>query len=175
MPKYWNFSFSINLSKYSGFISFRIDWFDLLEVQGTLKSLFQPHKSKSSSSSVHSVLYGPTLTPIHDYWKNHSFDYMDLVGKVMSLLFNILSRFVIAALPKTKHLLISWLYSQSTVISEPKKPSIWVICRVCKFLFGNPKERGKGPLTQTLSIFSLTFHPVKSAPLTTPVLANCTA
>ena len=104
-PKYWNFNFSINLSKYSGLISFRIDWFDLLAVQGTLKSLFQPHKSKSSSSSVHSVLYGPTLTPIHDYWKNHSFDYMDLVGKVMSLLFNILSRFVIAALPKS--LLIS--------------------------------------------------------------------
>ena len=87
--------------------SFRINWLDLLAVEGTLKSLFQPHKSKSSSSSVHSVLYGPTLTPIHDYWKNHSFDYMDLVGKVMSLLFNILSRFVIAALPKTKHLLIS--------------------------------------------------------------------
>ena len=73
-PKYWSFSFSISPSnEYSGLISFRIDWFDLLAVQGTLKSLLQHH-----SSLVLSLLYGPTLTSIHDYWKNHSFDYMDL-------------------------------------------------------------------------------------------------
>ena len=86
VPKYWNFSFSINLPKYSGLVSFRIDWFDLLAVKGTLRRLFQPPKSKSIRSSVLSLLYGPTLTPIRDYWKNHRFDYRDLVGKVMSLL-----------------------------------------------------------------------------------------
>ena len=68
-----------------------------------------------------SLLYGPTLTSKHDYWKNHSFDYMDLCGKAMSLLFNILSRFVIAFLPRSKCLLISWLQSPSAVILEPKK------------------------------------------------------
>ena len=76
-PKYWSFSFSISSSKeYSGLISFRIDWFDFLAIQRTLKSLLQHHIS--ISSSVLSLLYGPTLTSIHDYWKNHRFDYMDL-------------------------------------------------------------------------------------------------
>ena len=73
-PVYWSFSFSISpFNEYSGLISFRIDWFDLLAVQGTLKSLLQHHSSKTSI-----LLYGPTLKSIHDYWKNHSFDYMDL-------------------------------------------------------------------------------------------------
>ena len=72
-PKYWSFSFSINPSnEYSGLISFRIDWLDLLAVQGTLKSLFQ--HNKSINSLVLSFLYNPTLTSIHDYWKNHNFD-----------------------------------------------------------------------------------------------------
>ena len=64
--------------EYSGLIFFRVDWFDLLAVQGTLKSLLQYHSSKSNNSSALNLLYGPTLTLIHDYWKNHSFDYMDL-------------------------------------------------------------------------------------------------
>ena len=73
-PKYWNFSFSISPSnEYSGLISFRIDWLDLLAVQETLKSLLQPH-SKSINPSALSLLFGPTLTSIHDYWKNHSLD-----------------------------------------------------------------------------------------------------
>ena len=84
---------------------------DLLEVQGTLKSLFQYHSSKAS------VL----LTSIHDYWKNYSFDKMDLAGKVMSLLFKILSRLFMAFLPRNKCLLISWLQSPSAVILEPPK------------------------------------------------------
>ena len=76
--KYWSFSFSISPSnEYSGLISFQIDWFDFLTIQGTLKSLLQHHSSKASIFSV-SLLYGPTLTSIHDYWKNHSFDYIDL-------------------------------------------------------------------------------------------------
>ena len=73
-PKYWSFSFSFSISpsnEYSGLISFRIDWFDLLAVQGTLRSLLQHH-----NSSALSLLYGPTLTSVHDYWKNQSFDYM---------------------------------------------------------------------------------------------------
>ena len=82
-PKYWSFSFSVSSSnEYSALISFRIDWFDLLAVQGTLKSLLQHHSSKAPISSAFSFLYGPTLTSIHDYWKNHSFDY---AGIVMSL------------------------------------------------------------------------------------------
>ena len=70
-PNYWSFNISLS-NKYSGLISFRIDWLDLLAVQGTLKSLLQHHRSKASK--VFSFLYGPTLTSIHDYWKNHSFD-----------------------------------------------------------------------------------------------------
>ena len=79
-PKYRSFSFSISPSnEYSGLISFRIDWFDLHAVQGTLKSLLKHHNSKASLFSlVLSLLYGPTLTSVHDYWKNRSFDYMDL-------------------------------------------------------------------------------------------------
>ena len=77
-PKYWRFSFSISPSnEYSGLISFRIDWFNLLAVQGTLKSLLQYHSSKASILLAVSLLYGPPLTFIHDYCKNHSFDYMD--------------------------------------------------------------------------------------------------
>ena len=76
---------------------------------------------KSINSSVLSLFYGPTLTFVHDYWKNHSFDYIDLCQQVMSMLFNTLSRLVIVFLSRTKHLLISWLHSPSTVIAEPKK------------------------------------------------------
>ena len=87
-PKYWSFSFSISPSnEYSGLIFFRMAWLDLLAVQGTLKSLLQHHSSKASviqysayciNSSILSFLYGPTLTSIHDYWNNHSFNYLDL-------------------------------------------------------------------------------------------------
>ena len=74
-PKYWSFSFRISsLNEYSGLISFRMDWLDLLAVQGTLKSLLQHHSSKASIFLLLSLLYGPTLTSVHDYWKKHSFD-----------------------------------------------------------------------------------------------------
>ena len=76
---------------------------------------------KSINSLVFSFIFGPALTSIHDYWKNHSFDYMDFVSKVTSLLFNILSRFVIVFLARSKHLLISWLQSATAVILEPKR------------------------------------------------------
>ena len=120
-PKYWNFSYSISSSnEYSGLISFRIDWFDLLAVQGTLKSFLQYHSSKASILCHSAFFYGPTLASIHDYWKNHSFVWWTFVSKVI-LLFNMLSRLVIAFLPRSKSLLISWLQSPSAVILEPKK------------------------------------------------------
>ena len=100
-PKYWSFSFSNSPSSdYSELISFRIDWFDLLAVQGTLKSLLQHHRlsrvsSNTISSSVLSLIYGLALTFIHDYWRNHYFKYMELCRQSMSLLFNMLYRFII--------------------------------------------------------------------------------
>ena len=97
---------------YSGLISFRIDWFDVLAVQESSPA----PQFESISSSVLSLLYGPTLISVNDYWKNHGF-----VGKVISLLFKTLSWFVIAFLPRSRGLLISWLQSPSTVILEPKK------------------------------------------------------
>ena len=103
---------------------FRMDWLDLLAVQGTLKSLLQHHSSKASILQC-SALYSSTLRSIHDYWKNPSLDYWKknwtFVGKVMSLLLNLLFRLVVAFLPSTKRLLISWLQSPSAVILEPRK------------------------------------------------------
>ena len=101
-------------------ISFRMDWFNLLAVQGTLESSPTP-QFKSINSLVLTLLYGPTLTSIPDYWNNHSYVYMDFVGKVMCLFFNMLSRLVIAFLPRSNCLLISWLQSPPAVIFEPKK------------------------------------------------------
>ena len=114
-----SFSFSIiPANEYSGLISFRIDWFDLLVVQGSLKSS-PTLQFESINSLALSLLYCPTLTSLHDYWKNQSFDYTDLCRQ--SLLFNTPSRFVIAFLQRSKHLLILWLQSPSSVILESKK------------------------------------------------------
>ena len=101
----------------SGLISFRMDWLDLLAVQGAPESS-STAQFKSINSSALSIVYGPALTSIHDYWKNHSFDYMDLCWQI-SLLFNML--FVITFLPRSKHLLISWQQSLSSVILEPRR------------------------------------------------------
>ena len=97
-PKYWRFSFSISpYSEYSGLISFRIDWFDLLAVQRTLKESYPTPQFESISSLALGLLYGPALTSTHDYWKNHTFDEMDLCWQSnVSVFFNALSRFVIA-------------------------------------------------------------------------------
>ena len=119
-PKYWRFSFSPS-SEYSGLISFRIDWFDLLAIQGTLKSLLQHQQSKSIKSSVLSFFYSSTLTSIHDYWQTVALTRQTFVSKIMFLLFDMLSRLVIAFLPRSKHLLLSWLQSPSAVILESKK------------------------------------------------------
>ena len=111
-PKYWNLSFSISPSnEYSGLISFRINWFDLLVVQGTL----QAPQLKSINSLTLNLLYGPSLTSITT-GKTVALTMWAFVGKVMSLLFNTLSRFVIAFLSRSTRLLISWLQSLPTVI-----------------------------------------------------------
>ena len=121
-PKYWSFSFSISPStEYSGLISFRIDWLDLLAVQGTLKSLHQHHSSKVSVL-WHLAFFMVQLShPYMTTGKTIDLTRRTFVGKVMSLLFNILSRLVIAFLPRSKHLLISWLQSPSAVISKPQE------------------------------------------------------
>ena len=121
-PKYWSFSFSIIPSKeHTGLISFRIDWLDLLEVQGTLKSLLQHHRSKASILRRSAFFTVQLSHPYMTTGKTIALTKQTFVGKVMSLLFNMLSRLVITFLPRSKCLLISWLKSPSAVILEPKK------------------------------------------------------
>ena len=121
-PKYWSFSFSISSSsEHPGLISFRMDWLDLLAVQGTLKSLLQHHSSKTSIL-LHSAFFILQLS--HSYMttgKTIALTRQTFVDQVMPLLFNMLSSLVITFLPRSKHLLISWLQSPSTVILEPPK------------------------------------------------------
>ena len=120
--KYWNFSFSNSPSSdYSGVISFRIDWLDLLLVQGTLNSLLQLHSSKASVLQCSAFFIVQLSHPYMITGKIIALTRRTLVGKVMSLLFNTLSRLVIVFLPRNKYLLISWLQSPSTVILEPRK------------------------------------------------------
>ena len=117
-------------TEYPGLISFTIEWFDLFAVGGTQESSPTP-QFKSIHSLVLSFFYGPILTSIHDYWKNHSFDLMDFVSQVMSLLFNMLSRLVIAFPPRSKCVLISMLKPPSAVILEP-----WGLGFFFSFLIG---------------------------------------
>jgi len=121
-PKHCSCSFSISPSnEYSGLISFRMDWLDLLAVQGTLKSLFQYHSSKASILQ-HSAFFIVQLShPYITTGKTIALTRWTFVGKVMSLLFNMLSRLVITFLPRSKHLLILWLQSPPAVILEPPK------------------------------------------------------
>ena len=121
-PKNWSFSFSISPSNgYSGLISFRMDWLDLLAVQGTVESLLQHHSSKASILQ-HSSFFTVQLShPYMTTGKTTALTRWTIVGEEMSLLFNMLSRLVIAFLPRSKRLLISWLQSPSAVILEPKK------------------------------------------------------
>ena len=120
-PKYWSFNFSISPSNvYSGLISLSIDWFDLIAVQGSLKSLLQHHSSKASILWC-SAFFVVQLSNLYmTTGKTIALTRWTFVGKVMSLLFNMLYKFVIAFLPRSKHLLISWLQSPSAVTLEPK-------------------------------------------------------
>ena len=121
-PKYWSFSFSISSSnEYSGLISFRIHWYDLLAVQGTLKRLLQHHSSKASILQRLTFFIVQLSHPYMTTGKTIALTILTFVGKVISLMLNMLSRFVEDFLPRSKRLLISWLQSPSTVILEPKK------------------------------------------------------
>ena len=121
-PKYWSFSFSISPSnEYPGLISFRMDWLNLLAVQGTLKSLLQHHSSKASIFQRSAFFTVQLSHPYMTTGKTIALTRWTFVGKVMSLLFNMVSRLVITFLPRRKRLLISWLQSPSAVILEPPK------------------------------------------------------
>ena len=121
-PKYRSFSFSISPSNvYSGSISFRIDWFDLLAVQGTLKSLLQHHSSKASILRWSTFFMVQLSYPYMTTGKTTALTRWTFVDKVMSLRFNMLSRLARAFLPRSRHLLVSWLQSPSAVILEPQK------------------------------------------------------
>jgi len=138
-PKYYSFSFSISpSSEYSGLISFRIDWFDLLVVQGTLKSLLQYHSLKASI--LWRSLFFLMVQLSHLYMttgKTIALTICTFVSKVMSLLFNMLSRFIIAFLPRSKCLLISWMQLLSAVISDPKIiKSVTISPSICHHVMG---------------------------------------
>ena len=121
-PKYWSFSFNISPSdEHTGLISFRMDWLDLLAVQGTLKSLLQHHSSKASVLLCSAFFIVQLVHPYKTTGKTTALTRWTFVGKVMSLLYNMLSRFVITFLPRSKHLLTSRLQSPSAVILEPRK------------------------------------------------------
>ena len=124
-PKNWSFNFCISpSSEYSELISFRIDWFDLLADQGTLKSLLQHHSSKALILWHTAFFMVQFSHPYMTIGKTLALTIWNFVGKVMSLLLNILSRFVRAFLPRSKHLLISWLHPPSAVTLEPKKDKV---------------------------------------------------
>ena len=122
-PKFWSFSLNISPSnEYSGMISFRMDWVDLLAVQGTLKSLLQHYSSKTLILRCTALSIVQISHPYMTTGKTIALTRRTFVGKVMSLLLNMPSRLVITFLPRSKHLLISWLQSPSAVILEPQKP-----------------------------------------------------
>ena len=158
-PKYWSFSFNISPSnEYSGLISFRMDWLNLLAVQGTLKSLFQHHSSKVSILLCSAFLIVQLSHPYMTTGKTTALTRRTFVGKVMSLLFNMLSRLVIVFLPRSKHLLILWLHSPSTVILESKK-----IKSVTVFTVSLPIcHEVTGPDAMILVFWILSFKPTFS-------------
>ena len=159
-PKYWSFSFNISPSnEHSGLISFRMDWLDLLVVQGTLKSIIQYHSSKASilQCSAFFIVQHLHMT----IGKKIVLTSQTFVGNVMSLLFNMLSRFVTAFLPRSKHLLISWLQSPSAVILEPKKIKSLTVSIVSPSIC----HEVMGPDAMILVFWMLSFKPAFHSPL----------
>ena len=156
-PKYWSFSFSIShSSEYSGLISLRMDLLDFLAVQGTLKSLLQHHSSKASIL-LHSAFFLVQLSHLYiTTGKTIVLTRRTFVGKVRSLLFNMLSRLVITFLPRSKHLLISWLQSPSAVILEPPKIKYLTVSIV------SPSDRPRCHDLSFLNISFLSFKPTFS-------------
>ena len=133
-PKYWSFSISPS-NEYSRLISFTMDWFDFLAVQVTLKSLFQHHSSKASILQHSAFFMVQHSHPYMTTGKTIALTSWIFVGRVMSLLFNMLSRLVIAFLPRSNHLLTSWLQSPSTVTLEPLKKKSLTVSIVSPFIF----------------------------------------
>ena len=167
-PEFWSFSFSISPSNdYSGLIYFRIDWFDLLSVQGTLKSLLQHHSSKASILWWSAFFIVQLSHPYMTTGKATTLTRWTFVSKVLSLLFNMLGRFVIAFLPVTKHLWISWLQSLSTVILEPRKRKSATVSivslSICNEVMGLDAMIFIFWMLRFISVFTLLFHPHQEA------------
>ena len=158
-PKYWSFSFSISpSSEYSGLISFRMDYLDLLGLQGTLKSLLQHHSSKASILQC-SIFFTVQLShPYMTTGKTVALTRWTFVDKVISLLFNMLSRLVITSLPRNKHLLISWLQSPSTVIWEPREIKSAIVSTVSPSIC----HEVMGPDAMIFIFWMLSFKPTFS-------------
>src|SRR5574337_689155 len=158
-PKYWNFSFSIiPYKEIPGLISFRMDWLDLLAVQGTLRSLLQHHSSKASMLR-HSAFFTVQLShPYMTTGKAIALNRWTFVGKVMSLLFNMLSRLVIIFLPRSKCLLISWLQSPSALILEPQKVKSDTVSTVSTSI----SHEVMGPDAMIFVFLMLSFKPMFS-------------
>ena len=155
----WSFSYNISpSSEYSGWISFKIDCFDLLAVQGTLKSLLQHYSSKASVLRRSAFFMVQLSHPYMTTGKTIALTRWTFVGKVMSLLFNTLSRFVVAFFPRSKHLLISWLQSQSAVILEPKKRKSVIVSTFTPSIF----HKVMGPDAMILVFWKLNFKPAFS-------------
>ena len=158
MAKVLEFQLSISPSnEYSGLIWLRMDWLDLLEVQGTLESS-PTQQFKSINSSVLSFLYSPTVIYMHGYWKNWRWTF---VGKVMSVLFNMLSRLVIVFLPRSRYLLISWWQSPSAVILELPK----IKCVTVSIVSPSVYHEVMGPDVMILVFWMLSFKPTFHSPL----------
>ena len=158
-PKYWSFSFSISPSnEYAGLISFQMDCLDLLAVQGTLKSLLQHHSSKASNLWCSNFLMVKLSQPYMTTGKTIALTRWTFVGKVMSLFSNMLSRLVIAFLPRKKHLFISWLQSPSAVILEPKNIKSVTVSIVSPSIC----HEVMGPDGMILVFSTLTFKPAFS-------------
>ena len=158
-PKYWSFSFNISPSnEHPGLIAFRMDWLELLAVQGTLKSLLQ-HSSSKASILLHSAFFLVQLShPYMTTGKTTALTRQTFVGKVMSLLFNMLPRLVITFLPRSKHLLISWLQSPSAVILEPRKIKSATVSTVSPSIH----HEVMGPDAMILVFWMLSFKPTFS-------------
>ena len=158
-PKYWSFSFTISPSNgYSGLISFRVDWLDLLAVQGTLKSLLHHHSLKASILQCSAFFMVQFSHPYMTTEKTIALTRWTFVSKVISLLFNMLSRFVIAFLPWNKHLLIPLLQSSSTVILKPKKIKSDTVSTFSPSIC----HEVMGPDTMILVFLMLSFKPAFS-------------
>ena len=158
-PKYWRFRFNITSSdEHPGLISFRMDWLDLLAVQGTLQSLLQHHSSKASILRRSAFFTVQLSHPYMTIGRTIALTRWTFVDKVMSLLFNMLSRLVIAFLPRSKHLLISWLQSTSAVILEPKKIKSVTV----SIVYPSISHEVMGPDAMILVFWMLNFKPTFS-------------